>query len=200
MTQRLARKTQTRMRIVERAVKLCARSGFAGLRTAEVARAANLSHGAVFVHFPSRDDLLLEVASRIGVEIAERLHRLVARGASLREVLRAHLDALAAREDQYRHLVLEGPLLPEDFRIQWTGLQSAVAIHIEEAAGREMEAGLVRRMPMHLLFNTWVGLVHHYLVNREQFALGRSVLAERGEELLEHYLSLLQGQPKRRAR
>jgi len=200
MNARLAQKEQTRRRIVERAAGLCARTGFAALRTADVARAARLSHGAVFVHFPSREDLLVAVAAQIGTEIAERLHTLAAKGASLRAVLRAHLACLAEREDAYRWLVIEGPGLPEGFRSSWIGLQSAVSFHIAQAAGREMAAGRVRPMPIHLLFNTWVGLVHYYLANRDQFAPGRSVLAERGEELLDHYLSLLRSPPKRSRR
>jgi hypothetical protein len=46
-------------------------------------------------------------------------------------------------------------------------------------------------MPMHLLFNTWIGLVHHYMVNRDLFAPEGSVIARRGKELLDHYMGLL---------
>jgi hypothetical protein len=46
-------------------------------------------------------------------------------------------------------------------------------------------------MPLHLLFNTWIGLVNHYLVNRELFAPGASVIERRGAELLDHFMNLI---------
>jgi len=46
-------------------------------------------------------------------------------------------------------------------------------------------------VPMHLLFNTWIGLVHHYVCNRDLFAPGESVIARRGSVLLDHYMGLL---------
>ena len=200
MTGRAAQKTETRRRILAAARRLCGERGFSGLRTAEVAGAAGLSHGAVFVHFPTRDDLLAAVASQVGSEITEALHTLVSRGASLRDVLRAHLLSLAAREDLYRWLILEEPLLPAGFRVEWTGLQSAIAHHICQAAERELRRGAIRRSPVHLLFNTWIGLVHHYLVQRELFAPGRSVLRVRGPELLDHFLGLFATSPPTRRR
>ena len=45
---------------------------------------------------------------------------------------------------------------------------------------------------MSLLFNTWLGLVNHYLVNRDLFAdPGESVIARRGESLLDHFMALI---------
>ena len=192
MRARQARKTETRRRIVARAMRLCGARGFAQVRTADVARAARLSHGAIFVHFPTREALLLAVAEQIGQEITERLHELVEGGASLREVLEAHLACIREREDEYRRLIVDRPALPDAFRHTWTGLQSAVSFHIAQAAEREMAVGRIRRMPVHLLFNTWLGLLHHYLAQQDLFAPGRSVLAEHGRELLDHFLHLLQ--------
>ena len=43
-------------------------------------------------------------------------------------------------------------------------------------------------MPLHLLFNTWTGLVHHYLSQRDLFNPKGSVIRRYGDELLEHFL------------
>src|SRR5207245_2072639 len=42
-----------------------------------------------------------------------------------------------------------------------------------------------------LLFNTWIGLVHHYLVNRDLFATGDSVISEHGDALVQHLITLV---------
>jgi len=157
------------------------------MRTADVARAAGVSHGSVFVHFPSREALVLAVISEMAREITDALHARAAAGATLREVLGVHLECLADREAQVRWLLIETPGLPMAFRSAWLGLQSAVSFHLSQAAVRDMAAGRIRGMSLHLLFNTWIGLVHHYIVNRDLFAPGGSVLRAHGPALLDHF-------------
>ena len=197
-TNRESQKAETRQRILAQATRLCARRGFARTRTIDVAKAAKVSHGSVFVHFSSREALIGAVVGEMAREITDVLHARAAAGGSLRDALQAHLEALEAREDEIRWLLLEGPMLPAGFHTAWVGLQSAVSVHLGEAAEREMAAGRVRRMPLHLLFNTWIGLVHHYLINRDLFSPKRSVIREHGPVLLEHFLDLISTKGTRR--
>ena len=191
LSSRRLRKQATRRAVVRHASRACARRGFATTRTLEVARAAGLSHGAVFVHFPTREELLREVAIQMGRELTDELHRQVRTNATLREALTAHLACLEKYEDIYRQFLLAGPAQAPGFRRVWTGIQSAVSTHLHAAVERERAAGKIRTMPQHLLFNTWLGLVHHYLLNKDLFAPGRSVLREHGPELIRHFLRLL---------
>jgi hypothetical protein len=86
---------------------------------------------------------------------------------------------------------MEGPLLPSYARATLLGIQSAISAHLALAAEREMETGEIRSMPVPLLFNTWLGLIHHHLSNRELFAPGESVVERWGPTLLDHYVGLL---------
>lgn len=194
MPQRARQKSETRSRILAKARNLCARRGFSATRTIDVARAARVSHGAVFVHFPTREALMSAVVSELARGITDRLHALAAQGGSLEEALEAHLACLAEREDEVRWLLIEAPVLPKGFHLALVGMQSAVSRHLSVPAEREMAAGRVRQMPVHLLFNTWIGLVHHYVINRDLFAPGRSVLREQGRALIEHFLWLVSAQ------
>lgn len=184
-----ARKAGTRDQVVRKAMSACARSGFGAARTADIARAAGLSHGAIFVHFPTRGDLWREVASRMGREITGRLYELTHQGATLRDTLLAHTACLARYEALYRAFLLEGPYQTPDFRRVWTGIQSAVSTHLSKAI--DAEATCLRPMPLHLFFNTWIGLVHHYIVNRDLFAPGASAMKRHGPQLVDHFLSLV---------
>ena len=49
----------------------------------------------------------------------------------------------------------------------------------------------MRKLPIHLLFNTWLGLVHYYLMNADLFAPGESVLSRYQDELVSHFLALI---------
>lgn len=190
-TQRQQQKERTRLRLIETALSLYAQNGLLATRTADVAREAGVSHGTVFAHFATQEALLDAVIGEFGARVAARLHELAYRGGSLREVLQAHLAGLREAEPFYARLVKESRLLPDGARHVLTAIQSVVSHHLCEAAAREMEAGSIRPLPLHLLFNTWIGLLHYYLANDDLFAPEGSVLKRYGEELLEHYLSLL---------
>jgi hypothetical protein len=41
------------------------------------------------------------------------------------------------------------------------------------------------------MFNTWVGLINYYLMNRDLFAPGESVISRYGQRLVEHYMNLI---------
>ena len=53
MPTRLEQKQRTRERLLDVAATLFAERGLAATTTLEVARAAGVSHGTVFVHFPT---------------------------------------------------------------------------------------------------------------------------------------------------
>jgi len=194
---RSERKKATWGRLREASVRLCTRHGFLHVRTLDVARAAGVSHGAVFKHFPSREALVEATIQLVGRRLTDRLHELAQGRAGLRAALAAYLECVGEFEPLYARLVTEAPHLPERALRCWLGIQSAVCIHVSQALAEEERRGTIRPMPLHLLFNTWIGLVHHYLSQRDLFAPRSSVIARCGKELLEHFLSLVSIQPGR---
>ena len=188
---RQEQKELTRRKVLDVALDLFARNGIMATTTAHVAKGAGVSHGTVFSHFGTRDELVAAVIGRFGIAVTRRMHELGAQGHGVRDVLCAHLRGLAEHEAFYTRLVTEGHTLPEEARTALIAIQSAMSFHLFAVAQKDMDAGVIRRMPAHLLFNTWIGLVHHYITNADLFAPGGSVLERRGAELLEHYAGLL---------
>jgi AcrR family transcriptional regulator len=194
MSQALSRQEQkhlTRQTIIRTAAKLFSEEGLGTTKTGAIAQGAGISHGSIFVHFPTRDELVTAVVEEIGGQIANRVRQLTSQGASVREVLAGHLDGLMEYESFYTRLVLEGPFLPSSARRVMVEIQSAIASHLEEVMEEEISEGKIRRLPLHLAFNTWIGLIHHYLSNADLFAPGGSVLKKWGKKLLNHYMELL---------
>jgi AcrR family transcriptional regulator len=171
-TTRQEQKVVTRDRLVNAAMALFARKGIVNTTTADVAKSIHMSHGVVFLHFPTRDDLVV--------------HDL-----GLRAVLHAHLRVLAELEPFYARLVTEAPMLPPKVRSTLMLLHAAVSYELFAALERERKLGRARKIDRPLLFNTWIGLVHHYLVNRDVFATGNSVIAEQGDILVNHFMTLV---------
>ncbi|GHU94205.1 hypothetical protein FACS189479_06650 [Spirochaetia bacterium] len=59
------------------------------------------------------------------------------------------------------------------------------------AAKHGIRQGRIKKLPLHLMFNTWMGLVYYYLQNSEWFAPGQSVIKRRKNELVSFYMSLI---------
>jgi len=185
------RKQETRQLIIRTALRLFGAKGILGTRTIDIARTAGISHGSIFSHFPTRDDLIATVIGIFGERATRRIHDHVDRNAPLIEVLSAHLVSIAEFETLYTRLIIESPLLSPLTRSTLVGIQSAISLHLADAALREMNEGIIKRIDIPLLFNTWIGLIHHYLMNSDLFAPGGSVLEKYGRILVSHYMELL---------
>lgn len=190
-SQRQDQKDQTRKCIVEAALQQFAKDGLTAAKTSDIAMAAKVSHGTIFVHFPTRENLLDTVIEEFGMRISRRLHELADKNCSMEEVLKAHLKGVAEYESFYTRLVTENRLLSESSRNTLIIIQSSISFHILQIAEKEMKAGVLRSIPYDLLFNTWIGLVHHYLANGDLFAPGVSVVEQHGNRLVDYFINLI---------
>ena len=190
-TQRQLQKKHTRAHIIETALKLYSEFGLIATRTSDIAEAAKLSHGTIFAHFSTQDELLISVIDEFGSRINKRLHELASGKSGVSEVLEAHLAGLIEFEEFYSKLVIESRLLPKEARNTFLMIQSAISFHLSQALEREMEEGSIIQQPIHLLFNGWVSLIHYYLTNNDLFAPKESVLKRYGQELLKYYMRLI---------
>src|SRR3954451_20119025 len=55
---------ETRQRVLDAAARVFGRSGYEGARVAEIAKAAGLSVGAIYNHYPSKAELLAAVVEQ----------------------------------------------------------------------------------------------------------------------------------------
>lgn len=190
-TKREKQKKLTRNHLIETAIKQFGENGITTTRTIDIAKAANVSHGTVFSHFSTQEELLVSVVQEFGERVSKKLHQLVDENSSLLYILEAHIKCLIEFEPFYTRLIIERRLLPEDVRNTYIMIQSTISFHIGIAAEKEMAQGLIRQMPIHLIYNTWVGLIHYYLTNSDLFSSNGSVLEQYGCELLQHYMNLI---------
>jgi AcrR family transcriptional regulator len=193
---RQKQKELTRRHLIEIAIQQFGENGITATRTADIAKIANVSHGTIFVHFRAQEDLLIAVVEEFGIRIAQRLHELIDTNSSLFEVLEAHITGLIEFEPFYTRLVIERRLLPESVRNTYIMIQSTISFHIGIAAEKEMEQGIIRQIPIHLVYNTWIGLIHYYITNGDLFCSSGSVLKQHWQELFQHYISLIKISPQ----
>ena len=77
-----------RRRILDAAVDLLAQKGYAGFRTADVAKIAGVSRGAQTHHFPSKDDLVVAVVAHVFARAGEQGRKRARRVKSIDEAIK----------------------------------------------------------------------------------------------------------------
>ena len=177
---RIEQKQQTYHHLLRVAFEAFSQRGFFITKTLDIARSADVSHGTLFVHFPTRDELLVKVIDEFGVRIGKRLQELAANRVTAEEILKAHLEVLKEHEGFYAHLVTEGPLLPYAARHRVFMIQAGIAHYLETVIPKEMSLSFV--------LNSWLGLIHYYLANRDLFAPQGSVIDRCGQDLLSQFI------------
>lgn len=188
LTKRQQQKEETKKRIIKAAYTVYAAKGFSAT-TNDIAKEINVSHGTIFAHFSTRDELLIYLLDDFGSIICSRLHELTMESKSITDVLKAHLNVINEYEDFYKRLIAENRLLPSEVRHTFVGIQSTIAFHLNKVI--ETESDKVKALPTYFMFNTWMGLIHYYLQNNDLFSPSSSVTERYGDELIRHFSALI---------
>jgi AcrR family transcriptional regulator len=75
-TRRTRDTEKTRQEILEAASELFVREGYEAVTVRKIARAANCSHGTIYIHFQDKDDLLYQASEEQFTRLLSRLRRL----------------------------------------------------------------------------------------------------------------------------
>ena len=188
-TKRQVQKEATRLHILETAYHIYAEEGFSAT-TNRIARAANVSHGTIFVHFPTVENLIVCLLDDFNAEINGQLHGLSEKNERLETFLEAHINVLIRYEAFYKRLISEVNSLPQEAKFVFINMQSVVSFHFNQVIERCKNEKTIKEIPMHIIFNSWLGLVHYYLTNSYLFTEG-SVLTEYKEELICDFIKLI---------
>lgn len=192
--ERITRKEQkekTRSGLVKKAEKLFADQGISLTTTADIAKSLKVSHGTLFVHFPTRENLIKAVVDEFGERLSAALGNCLSDDLSLKALLKGHLSVLAEFEDFYMRLISESQNLPPHIRSIVYSINASLSYRFYRAAKAEMSKGLIKKMTQVHFFNTWMGLVHYYILNRDLFSERNPILVEVGDDLLHHFFHLI---------
>jgi TetR/AcrR family transcriptional regulator, fatty acid metabolism regulator protein len=171
-------------RILRAATKVFATRGFFGAQVADVARAADVAAGTVYLYFKSKDDLLIAIFERTMSEaiaegraalagIAEPLDR-------LREIARLHLERLG--RDRHLAVVFQVELRQSTKfmeRFSATQLREYLGI-IRDTIADGQAAGVIRpsinpTLAAKMLFGALDEMATNWMLSRRRYALASAV-------------------------
>ncbi|MSP62698.1 MAG: TetR/AcrR family transcriptional regulator [Myxococcales bacterium] len=120
---RESQREQTRHRIYEAALAVFRRDGLVAARIDDIAAVAGVSHGSFYVHFPTKEAVLLERLAESEKRLVARLDSLPAK-APLPKVLRRLAEDMAGEWQSDAHLFAMVGLVALRTSAEMTGNQS----------------------------------------------------------------------------
>lgn len=188
---RIQQKETTRQHILDKAQNLFAEKGILMTSTIDLAKSAQVSHGTLFLHFSTRDNLIFQVINDFGIRLSHNFFAVIKENSGLKNLLQAHLHVLQEYEDFYTTLIKELPSLSDQVKSRFFTLQSSISKNINMEIKKEIQLGKIKEMESSQLFNTWIAILHYYLIHRDIFSPGKSLIATKGDALIAHYLMLI---------
>lgn len=188
---RKEQKEQTRASLIQQAEALFSRNGISNTTTADIAKANHVSHGALFVHFATREDLVLAVVASFGDRLSAEMGQRFEDDMSLKDLLKAHIQVLSDYEDFYMRLISESQSLHRHIRSIVYAMNASLSYRFYRAAQKLMKDGKIKKISQPEFFNTWMALINYHVMNRDLFSEKKPILAEIGEEVLRHFFNLI---------
>lgn len=104
---RQQRQQQTRARLIEAATRVIAERGFSGASVPEIAKAADLSTGAIYANFSGKEELFLAAMMQLMQHGEQRRAEIIAAGGDPAELLREMLnDWVTTIEDEHETILM----------------------------------------------------------------------------------------------
>lgn len=186
MNVRQIQKEKTKEKIMGNAYYVYAKEGFTAT-TEQIAKLSEVSHGTIFSHFSKKEDLIVEVINQFGEELTTKYHELSEETASLEEMLHWHIDILIEYEDFYTNVIKEKDFLPKEVQLAILSMNTGAAHHFLQI----LEKNDVVEIESSFIFNSWMAILHYYLLNRELFAPEGSVLERYKEKIIKSFLMMI---------
>lgn len=193
---RSEQKKQTRKKIVESAFIIFEQYGFENAKTLDIANLAGISHGNVFLHFKSKDDLVIKVIREFSDELSLLLHKQLSSNLTVRDYLENLVCVLENHEKLFRNIVLEKNHY-KVINVEYAELQYKISLHFYQML--KIKYTDVDLRGYSFIFNLLMGMLLQYILNREYFidADDESVLKKfkneiviRFTEVVEDYVKL----------
>jgi AcrR family transcriptional regulator len=145
---RNVRGESTRARLTQAALESFAANGFHGTGTREIAEAAGLSQAAMYIHYPTKEDLLFQIAIDSHKELEAIVIAAQARACTPQEQLREWVHDFVAwharSHTRARVINYEMRALSPEHRLEVAKLRRSIGFVLRRIIGEGVEAGVFR--------------------------------------------------------
>ncbi len=190
-TKRKQQKAFTRRIIFETAKEMFLQRGFISVSTAEIAREAGVAHGTLFVHFPTREDLVLDVVDSEMEQAQRRIDGMMEESADFIKLAGKYLEFVSEHEAFYAQLAKELPFFSPEMRDKIIFRQAIVQMQFLDIMKSDFPCDRKNGTRFEDVVRHFFGMLHYYLCMKDAYNQEGSTVARFKDSLLNTIQTLL---------
>ena len=191
MNKRKEQKEKTKENILNIAKKKFIKNGFLKTTTEEIAKAANVAHGTLFLHFKNKETLILEIFDNLLNIITNELHSLLINLVSLEDILSKYLDFVKKEEYFFSILAKEFPFYTDKLQRQIIFRESAIKNYFYIAIDKGIKKNIFKKVDITTALIFLFSTINYYLANKNIFIRNTSIIYEKKNQIIKIFLKFL---------
>ena len=184
MNKRKEQKLQTRKHIVKIAKEVFAESGFLSTATSLISTKAGIAHGTLFLHFPNKEALIIEVLDIELSIISSEIQKLLEKSYNFEQLLSEYLELIIRQENLFSVLAKELPFYTDELRRKILFRESMIRSNFRKALLYDIEEREVKQCDVNAVVTSVFGTINYYLSLKHIFVSEGSVISKFKDSIL----------------
>jgi AcrR family transcriptional regulator len=184
MNKRKEQKLQTRKQILKTAKQIFSESGFLNTATSQISTNTGIAHGTLFLHFPNKESLIIEVLDIELSLISGEIQKLLKKSYDFEQLLSEYLELIIRQENLFSVLAKELPFYTDELRRKILFRESVIRSNFRKALLNDIEEGIVKFCDVNAVVTSVFGTIHYYLSLKNIFVKEGSVISKFKDSIL----------------
>ncbi len=176
MNKRQAQKQFTREKIITAAKQIFIKKGIINTATSQIAEAAGIAHGTLFLHFPNKDSLVVELLDAELSKFSNNIKQLIVETTDVNILLSQYLDIIQAEEGFFSSLARELPNYKDELRRKILFRESLIREHFHQVIEKGIEQNIYAQIDIPSALTFLFGTINYYLSMKTSFVQNGSVI------------------------
>jgi AcrR family transcriptional regulator len=191
MNKRQLKKAQTRENILATAKQLFIQQGILQTTTLEIAKACQVAHGTIFVHFPTKNALIVAILEQELTRMAADVYELATESDQLEVLLEKYLRYVEQEEDFLAVIAREMPFYPQELRHSLLAQECIIRHLFFTTFEHGVWIGKFKPVNITTALTFLFGTISYYLAHKSQFVAQGSVIRAKKSTLQETFLHFI---------
>ncbi len=187
-------KENTRKLLLRSAKQLFTVRGFLQTKTVDITEKAKVAHGTLFLHFGSKESLILEIFDQELLKITDRLYHLLKDAFELEDLLEIYLTFLEREEPFFSVIAREAPFYDAMLRRQILMREAAIRHYLHQAIQEGIEGQEFKNVDITTALSFLFGSLNYFLSMKSMFVSRGSVIKEKKDSIKKTFLHMLRRQ------
>lgn len=192
MNKRQTQKQFTREKIIIAAKQIFIEKGIINTATSQIAEEAGIAHGTLFLHFPNKDSLVIELLDVELSKFTNNIKQLIIETTDIITILNQYLNLLQAEEGFFSSLARELPSYKSELRRKILFRESLIREHFHQMIEKGIEQNIYAKVDIPSTLTFLFGTINYYLSLKTCFVQGGSVIEKFHDEIINIFIKILQ--------